>query len=1036
MNFVLAAERLNIVTQTNAIADSHWDFLATHVPFRKISVSHNLKNEAATQVIDEASVFNELFDPAALNRHQFAVVTGANGSGKSHFIRWVYSRLQAAENIRTKNAILLIKRNENTLRGTIKQLLEIEQIKHLENQDVYKRLLSASQVISESKFKSQIFHQFIVELENDQSEEELTNQERKGLLALLKNDLFQNRLMRVSGPIDRIYAKVTSSAPNGVDLEEARFKKEDFTLDIDFTQQLKDNQADRRAIQTAEKLLSDYEDEIDSDLPLRYANHLNQFVDVVIQSQAGIKPGDFEDIFTSIRKELASQDMGLILLIEDITAFTGINQALLNALVTEHTGLNSEDHICRLISIVGTTTQYYNDFRDNYKDRVTAKITLNEDSLGSADSDLYLFFAKYLNAMSLDEDALESWYRDGALDEELPVHEAAEGIPSDFVEFQGKKMSLYPFTRTAIKKLYTGYLPSPKTPRAILKQILVQGVLEVINDKTSFMSFCRGEKTGLDNNIDDRISSIIDDLGLAYEQQESLKNRCKSFIAFFGDGTLNATKTSIARIKREYFTEFGFSKFEQVVSGTGEEPKDDPDSPEPEPVIKPKQPDDPNRKAYDTYASNVTAWKAKKSRLMIMRSVLAPINDFIWNTLNWQQNGVPVAIKEAAKNGGKRLICFERLENANVSGLITLPADDETVRLLLAFGQWLYLGKGSWGFSGGYQQMFTATSWLERHRKEIVEAVLSGVGSPIQTIAQCAIAVDVFQRILSGTIQAEKPNLIKPELIFSIPDGQPSLDGHSQQWRDLEQRLVTKADGQDYHSYLLNYFTLMPPGQTTTAKNRLIRSLDFEDAFKDLRKKGFLLSVGDIASQYAEINNILELYRQTLSKLELVWEAEKTTIQKCQKRIYDYFDFDPEIGIEIGDDDIREFLGDISDFYEDVNGCSLSIVSKASQASELRNEAIGLRNKLASLKIAFTSHSFLEGMLAVSANPMLRLGDMINLFEDVEEDLRIAEHYAASEKQKLLQQGKSWVDGIDPRFESYKTKLDKKISDLEGEINA
>ena len=59
----------------------------------------------------------------------------------------------------------------------------------------------------------------------------------------------------------------------------------------------------------------------------------------------------------------------LILLVEDITSFTGVNQALLNALVTGHTGSNAVDSLCKLISVVGTTTQYYNQFRDNYRDR-------------------------------------------------------------------------------------------------------------------------------------------------------------------------------------------------------------------------------------------------------------------------------------------------------------------------------------------------------------------------------------------------------------------------------------------------------------------------------------------------------------------------------------------------------------------------------------------------------------------------------------------------------------------------------------------
>lgn len=55
------------------------------------------------------------------------------------------------------------------------------------------------------------------------------------------------------------------------------------------------------------------------------AKYLNSKVDIVIQSCAGLEPGDFEQVFKEIRKELKKQGKSLTLLIEDITAFTGVS---------------------------------------------------------------------------------------------------------------------------------------------------------------------------------------------------------------------------------------------------------------------------------------------------------------------------------------------------------------------------------------------------------------------------------------------------------------------------------------------------------------------------------------------------------------------------------------------------------------------------------------------------------------------------------------------------------------------------------------
>lgn len=99
-------------------------------------------------------------------------------------------------------------------------------------------------------------------------------------------------------------------------------------------------------------------------------------------------------------------------MIEDVTAFTGVNVALLNVLTTEHTGMYESQELCRISSIVGTTEKYFNvNFMDNHKDRVTQFFVIPNDVFGEDQNSLYEFVGRYLNAMSLRGDILDDWAR-------------------------------------------------------------------------------------------------------------------------------------------------------------------------------------------------------------------------------------------------------------------------------------------------------------------------------------------------------------------------------------------------------------------------------------------------------------------------------------------------------------------------------------------------------------------------------------------------------------------------------------------------
>ena len=496
MDSAIAKRRISQVLRVDSIDSTDSDFLATHVPFRKIVVATKSGDQFEETYKSEEDIYRDIFNnDLTRNEHQFIIVEGSSGAGKSHFIRWLYAMLSAKEE--KDDVVLLIRRSDNTLKGTIRQLLEIKEVKEISNKEAYERLVKANQAITESKFKSTIYHQFIVEIENDTSEQ-LGNIKRKKLIALLNNSTFQERLMSAGGPIDRIYSKITSTS--GVDLDLiAQFSKADLTLDIDFINQLDD--ADRKAQDFATSLMEGDDDEFIE----KITSYMNSFVETVIQTSAGIEPGDFQQIFKEIRQEIKRKGKNLILLVEDITSFTGVNQALLNALVTGHTGSNAVDSLCKLISVVGTTTQYYNQFRDNYRDRITKQITINDGVIGENKSDLVQFVAKYLNAISLNSETLDTWVKNGAYSEDMPVHEDTEHDHWDkFKLTSGKQISLFPFTQNAIVNLYES-MSDHKTPRYILRDIVEPAVNEVLHDISSFPKFCLGWHSSLPESVENRI---------------------------------------------------------------------------------------------------------------------------------------------------------------------------------------------------------------------------------------------------------------------------------------------------------------------------------------------------------------------------------------------------------------------------------------------------------------------------------------------------------------------------------------------------
>lgn len=495
----------------------------------------------------------DIFKKYILNpedRHQFVAIYGQSGTGKSHLIRWFAARYE--QNKPKDEVVLFIRRSDNTLKGTIRQLLEKPEVQGISNKEIYDRLVKASVSVEENKLKDLIYHNFIIEIDHDLDDHDiqLGNVMKRKVVAFLNNEIVHDFLLRKKGPIERMYSKIAEHSTVDRDTI-AQFEKEDFLVSQDLYESIQRAGADRKAERLALELLSD---EKGATTAKKIADYLNQFRNDVIQRCAGIEPGDFKQIFLDIRKELFRLDKKLTLFIEDVTSFTGVDTALLDALIEEHTGKRDGGSLCRISSVVGTTNNYLqHNFKDNHKDRITKYVYIPSDVLD--EDGLYEFVARYVNTMSLNEDIISDWVNGHANPEDYPIHDVVEGKNWEYINVgHEKKINIYPFTKNSILYFYNNVLEKGhQTPRYIIRDIIEPVVRDAIFNKENFPSI-DVKIVNVNTTLSFRIHSQVDDQDAAA--------RLLKFMSVWGNGTPDQYeengKIYISAISKDMYDDFSF----------------------------------------------------------------------------------------------------------------------------------------------------------------------------------------------------------------------------------------------------------------------------------------------------------------------------------------------------------------------------------------------------------------------------------------------------------------------------------------------
>ena len=996
MDLSIAKERLSAVVKPDSITASQGDFLATHVEIKKLVLLNKFEFvPTAKKYTSEEDIYKRfIVNPS--NRHQFIVVYGQSGTGKSHLIRWFEARYKADRP--DDEVVLFIRRSDNTLKGTIRQLLQKPEVQEIGNKEIIKRLANASVAVPEDKLKDMIYHNFIIEINNDNGEYEiqLNNIKRKRLVAFLNNETIHDYMMEPGGPIERIYSKVAENSLVDPDTI-AQFKPEDFIVSVDLYDDMWQAGADPKADKMAKALMAN--DAMED--AKRISDYLNQFVEIVIQRCAGIEPGDFEQVFMDIRKELYRLGKNLTLFIEDVTSFTGVDNALLNALMEEH---NDRD-ICRLSSVVGGTNAYINDcFRQNHQDRVTQYVYIPDDAFD--ENGIFEFVGRYINAMSLPAAVLSSWVEAKALPGEYPVHEVVEGKKWEYIDIPySKKLCLYPFSKNSIRYLYKNELTlGHQTPRYIIRDIIEPVVSDLLYNATNFPS----KKYAIVN-----VNTTLNFMVHNQVKDEGQADRVFRFMSIWGNNKAQQFThegiTYIAGLPIYVYEELGLPiiNLQETVPTPINPNPTQPTTPNPESASEPASviPADKQKKLDDAN-SKLTQWangmpinlSTTGGAEGTIRTAREDMGDYLMSAINWQAEGVSMdnVSKVKAAISGKaskyKLVALENQTKGN--GYYTLPATWDSLNVINAFIRWREFGNQSWEYPGSDFDVYQITSWTARIKKQIVKAVSLYDGKTETKYIEAAMTAEMYRLILNGEYREKTLGNLTAEYLFCDHQAKNKNTFHSNEWKSLLSVMQQKGADAINRETVRQYFNIL---QGSAAGSVVV--LDAVNLAKIIRRvKTSKLRISDNDLQ---ADDKVKLRKDTYSfliditsRIDSVARAEIEAAKKAIQPIFDCFDDD-----DIEEEDISAFLIKVNQFYKEIDDTQINI--KTASTDNVKRGLKHIAKAVDDITRVLDEDDPLTILMAFSGDPIGTIQPLLTLINQVSWDNNEAEKQIAIRKRNL-----------------------------------
>jgi len=707
----LKLDRIPDVINAEAVSVEQAIFLATHSPMTNIAVERS--PEAIDRATEEELLASLRAAAAAADRHALMVVKGVQGTGKSHLVRWLRDRYETEQRLVAatgpRDVVLLIERASASLCGTLEQLLASGVFDDATSEEQVRRLRNAAVALEDAQLDHLLVNNLQVGAVGETMPDgsAVPRRVHRHAQDFLLNVVVRRQLMLPGGPVDRIRRFLNEGRGGGIGLEDA---PEFLPADLDFPMTIR-REITHEGNRNADDLTKDLSQS--GAIREQMARFLNALLPTAIQRTTALSGEDLKTIFFDLRRRLRGEGRGLVLFIEDVTSFTGIDAALMDVLVTQHTG-EGNLVLCRMTSVVGVTDAFFVDrIPDNIKDRVTHQVALTAGGRSATQladpRSVAELVGRYLNALRLEPEEIEWWERGGASPAELPVFcdrcrfrgtcHPAFGAVSHLPGEASSPIGLYPFNETALWTMF-GSLDEARgarTPRALLRSV-VQYVLQSHADKIVDGSFpppatrLGGEfaPPPLANSLQGR--TITQQAGPRAASVETL-------VRVWGDRTVHATTDGEQRLvgglSPAVFTAFALP----LIEGEGDvQPDASPPTvgtgitattdvqPDVQPVVDPLPTPTPTPRVVtqaEREAERIASWREGQP-LQGYLEFAGRIADLFRETIDWDGYGVPHDLVNERLTPGR--VFFEGQAGGEGSRVDRLPfgRTDEVVYALQA----------------------------------------------------------------------------------------------------------------------------------------------------------------------------------------------------------------------------------------------------------------------------------------------------------------------------------------------------------------
>jgi hypothetical protein len=445
-------------------------FLATHHP---IKMYRQDLTEAQSRIpYDENSFLNDFLGTPDFS---FVPVLGTSGTGKSHLIRWLYTRLKSIC-IEPHYRVLLIPKVGTNLKDIIERILT--GIEGSEFEEYRSRLRQAANTLTVAEACEQLLANLAIAVglsgkQDITSLSDLEYEIAKNLPDLLRDPFFAEEFwLKSGGIIDRLVIHILGDRVGVEDVEERRgFSIEDLPTGI-----LNRQKASEKAREFYTHLDGNF---IPKDEVVKW---LNKHLDIAIAKVLNLGREDLQRLMLDVRRALARQGVELILLIEDFAKLQGIDREVLESVLARPQQGEGEP-LCAMRTALACTTGYFEGLLDTVRTRTDFSVnldieTVNDQSLVTQ-TDVQQLVARYLNAVRLDNKEIQAWLTESNEETGKPDHSVPNACMdceyrlschAGFGEIDG--IGLYPFNSTAIEIMHGRVKTKIFNPRTLIKDVL------------------------------------------------------------------------------------------------------------------------------------------------------------------------------------------------------------------------------------------------------------------------------------------------------------------------------------------------------------------------------------------------------------------------------------------------------------------------------------------------------------------------------------------------------------------------------------